>query len=157
MSVHSCLLACLLACLSILRTLCRTESRNHYSDVTMGSIAFQITSLTIVYSIVYSDAEQRRYQSSASLDLWGEFTGGRWIAQTQDIFSLTDAAWKHPKSPCFCILPPEFEVNNEIHKHENSEVIYSNRNKSPKAMSGNSRLQKYGKHVNRFHLTKYAG
>ena len=33
----------------------------------MGSIAFQITSLTIVYSIVYSDANQRKYQSSASL------------------------------------------------------------------------------------------
>ena len=52
--------------------------------------------------------------------------------------------------PCFCILPLEFEVNIDIHKHENSEVIYSNRNKFPKEMSGNSRLQKHGKHVNRF-------
>ena len=33
----------------------------------MGTIASQITSLTIVYSIVYSDADQRKYQSSASL------------------------------------------------------------------------------------------
>ena len=33
----------------------------------MGSIASQITSLTIVYSIVYSDADQRKHQSSASL------------------------------------------------------------------------------------------
>ena len=33
----------------------------------MGSIASQITSLTIVYSIVYSDANQRKHQSSASL------------------------------------------------------------------------------------------
>ena len=33
----------------------------------MGAIASQITSLTIVYSIVYSDADQRRHQSSASL------------------------------------------------------------------------------------------
>ena len=39
----------------------------HYSDVTMGSIAFQITSLTIIYSIVYSAADQRKHQSSASL------------------------------------------------------------------------------------------
>ena len=62
--------------------------------------------------------------------------------QTQDIFSLADAAWKHPKYPCFCILPLEFEVNIDIHKHENSEVIYSNRNKFPKEMSGNLRLQK---------------
>ena len=33
----------------------------------MGGIASQITSLTIVYSTVYSDADQRKHQSSASL------------------------------------------------------------------------------------------
>ena len=33
----------------------------------MGAIASQITSLTIVYSAVYSDADQRKHQSSASL------------------------------------------------------------------------------------------
>ena len=33
----------------------------------MGTIASQITSLTIVYSTVYSDADQRKQQSSASL------------------------------------------------------------------------------------------
>ena len=33
----------------------------------MGAIASQITSLTIVYSIVYSDADQSRHQNSASL------------------------------------------------------------------------------------------
>ena len=35
----------------------------HYSDVTMGAIASQITSHTIVYSTVYSDADQRKHQS----------------------------------------------------------------------------------------------
>ena len=39
----------------------------HYNDVIMGAIASQITSLTIVSSIVYSDADQRKHQSSASL------------------------------------------------------------------------------------------
>ena len=39
----------------------------HYSDVIMTTIASQITSLTIIYSIVYSDADQRKHQSSASL------------------------------------------------------------------------------------------
>ena len=39
----------------------------HYDDVIMGVIASQITSLTIVYPIVYSDADQRKHQSSASL------------------------------------------------------------------------------------------
>ena len=33
----------------------------------MGAIASQITSLTIVYSTVYSDADQIKHQSSASL------------------------------------------------------------------------------------------
>ena len=33
----------------------------------MGTMASQITSLTIVYSTVYSDADQRKYQSSTSL------------------------------------------------------------------------------------------
>ena len=42
-------------------------SNAHYNDVIMGAIASQITSLTIVFSTVYSDADQRKYQSSASL------------------------------------------------------------------------------------------
>ena len=39
----------------------------HYIDVIMGVMAPQITSLTIVYSTVYSGADQRKHQSSASL------------------------------------------------------------------------------------------
>ena len=36
----------------------------HYIDVIMTTMASQITSLTIVYSIAYSDADQRKHQSS---------------------------------------------------------------------------------------------
>ena len=39
----------------------------HYDDVIMGAMASQITSLTIVYSSVYSGADQRKHQSFASL------------------------------------------------------------------------------------------
>ena len=39
----------------------------NYSDVIMGAIESQITSLTIVYSTVYSGADERKHQSSASL------------------------------------------------------------------------------------------
>ena len=39
----------------------------HYDDVRMDAIASQITSFPIFYSIVYSDADQRKHQSSASL------------------------------------------------------------------------------------------
>ena len=40
---------------------------SHYNDVIMDAIASQITSLAIVYSTVYSDADQRKHQRSASL------------------------------------------------------------------------------------------
>ena len=43
------------------------EKSHHYGDVIIGAIASQITSLTIVYSAVYSYADQRKHQSSASL------------------------------------------------------------------------------------------
>ena len=44
----------------------------HYIDVIMTTMASQITSLTVVYSTVYSDADQRKHQSSASLAIvWG--------------------------------------------------------------------------------------
>ena len=50
--------------------------RVHYNDVIMGTIASQITSLAIVYSIVYSEADQRKHQSSASLAfVWGFHRG----------------------------------------------------------------------------------
>ena len=39
----------------------------HYSDVIMGAMASLITSLTIVCSTVYSDADQRKHQSATSL------------------------------------------------------------------------------------------
>ena len=48
----------------------------HYNDVIMSVIASQITSLTIVYSTVYSGADQRKHQSCASLAfVWGIHRG----------------------------------------------------------------------------------
>ena len=43
---------------------CQTEL--HYGDVIMGTIASQITSLTVVYSTVYS-GDKRKHESSASM------------------------------------------------------------------------------------------
>ena len=40
---------------------------SHYDDVVMDTVASQITSLAIVYSTVYSGADQRKHQSSAFL------------------------------------------------------------------------------------------
>ena len=50
----------------------KSVTNKHYTDVIMGTIASQITNFTIVYSTLYSDADQRKYQSSASLAfVWG--------------------------------------------------------------------------------------
>ena len=43
------------------------SSHEHYSDVIMSAIASQITGVSIVYSNVCSDVDQRKHQSSASL------------------------------------------------------------------------------------------
>ena len=52
---------------------------SHYNDVIMSVMVSQITSLTIVYSPVYSGADQRKHrkhQSSASLAfVWGIHRG----------------------------------------------------------------------------------
>ena len=81
----------------------------HNNDVIMTTIGSQITSLTIVYSVVYSVADQRKYQSSASLAfVWG-IHRGRWIPRTKgqlrgNCFHLMTSSWvtylslikKHP-------------------------------------------------------------
>ena len=49
---------------------------SHYDDVIMTLLAYQITSLTVVYSIVYSGVNQRKHQSSASLAFMREIHRG---------------------------------------------------------------------------------
>ena len=71
---------------------------HHYDDVIMNAIASQITSLMIVYSIVYSDADQSKHQSSASLAfVWG-IHRDRWIPRTKGqlrgkCFHLMTSSW----------------------------------------------------------------
>ena len=67
----------------------------HYNDVIMGAIASQITSFTIVFSTVNSDADQRKHQSSVSLAfVWGIHRGAvnsphKWSV-TQKMFPFND-------------------------------------------------------------------
>ena len=70
----------------------------YYSDVIMGAIASQITSLAIVYSSVYSDANQRKHQGSASLFFVRGIHRGPWIPRTNDqlrgkCFHLMTSSW----------------------------------------------------------------
>ena len=54
----------------------------YYNDVIMGAIASQITSLMIVYSTVFSDADKKNIKAPRHWPLCGEFTGDRWIPRT---------------------------------------------------------------------------
>ena len=51
----------------------------YYNGVIMASMTSQITSLPIVYSTVYSGADQRKHQTPRHLPFCREFTGHRWI------------------------------------------------------------------------------
>ena len=68
----------------------------HYTDVIMTTITSQITSLTVVYSTIYSDADQREHQSSASLSfVWG-IHQDRWIpAQRASYAENVSIWWRH--------------------------------------------------------------
>ena len=55
----------------------------HYIYVIMTTVASQITSLAVVYSIVYSDADERSHQSSASLAFVRGIHRDRWIPRTK--------------------------------------------------------------------------
>ena len=63
--------------------MCVISSQIHYDDVIMTTMAAQITSLRVVYSTVYSHANQRKHQHSASLAfVWG-IHRDRWIPRTK--------------------------------------------------------------------------
>ena len=76
----------------------------HYNNVIMSMIASQITSLTIVYSTVSSDADERKHQSSASL----AFVQGihrrpvnsprKWPV-TRNVFPFDDVIMEHANPP----------------------------------------------------------
>ena len=69
-------------------------SLDHYINIIMNAMASQITSLTTVYSTVYSGADQRKYQNSESLALvWGIH---RWPANSPHKWPVTgknDSIW----------------------------------------------------------------
>ena len=79
----------------------------HYNDVIMGLRASQITSLTIVYSMVYSVADQRRHQSSASL----AFVPGihRWPVNSPHKWPV-----KQKMFPFDDIIMPNLTLPNEL-------------------------------------------
>ena len=70
----------------------------HFCDVIMATMASQITSPTVVYSTVYSNAaDQRRYQCSASLAFFaGSSPGnGEFPAQVASNAENVSIWWRH--------------------------------------------------------------
>ena len=79
------------------QTCCDMKNRPHYSDVIIGAIPSQITSLTIVYATVYSNAYQRKHQSSASLAFVGGNSPvtGEFPAQMASNAKNVSIWWRH--------------------------------------------------------------
>ena len=114
---------------------CGTFGRHHYNDFIMSAMASQITSLTIVYSTVYSGVDQRKHQSSASL----AFVRGihRWLVNSPHkrgkCFHLMTSSWFGSKdqSPHRLCLPELYSrlipICNAFHIQRGHRRSLSNR------------------------------
>ena len=88
----------------------------HYTDVIMTTMASQITSLTVVYTTVYSDADQRKHQSSTSLAFVCGIHRDRWIPRTKGqlrgkCFHLMTSSWARFMGP---ILGPSGAARTQV-------------------------------------------
>ena len=106
----------------------------HYYDVIIGAIASQITSLTTVYSTaVYSDADQSKHQSSASLAFVREIHRNRWISHAQMASNAENVSiwWRHHEEyllnsvTTLCLLPSHC-LNQWRKFWHSSDIILAN-------------------------------
>ena len=97
------------------------HSLAHYIDVIMTTVASQITSLTVVCLTVYSDADQRKHQSSASLAfVWG-IHRDRWIPRTKG--QLRGKCFHLMTSSCIMWMPPIINMLNWIAANSQNLLI----------------------------------
>ena len=89
----------------------------YFNDVMMSTVASQITSLTIVYSSVYSGAGQRKHQNSAPMAFvrrihrWPVNSPHKWPV-TRKIFPFDDViihyakhyGWEPNSMPRYCMV-----------------------------------------------------
>ena len=97
----------------------------HYTDVIMGAIASQITSITIVYSTVYSDADERKHHTSASLAfVWGIHRSPvnsphKWPVM-REMFPFDDVIMRYWLATCWApnhYLNQFWHIFNEPHRN----------------------------------------
>ena len=79
----------------------------HCNGVIKGAIASQITSLTIVYSSVYSDADKKNIKFPRHWPLCREFTGDRWIPRINGQL----------RGKCFHLMTSSWCLNNDVSPH----------------------------------------
>ena len=88
------------AAVPIIPTIRHSEQKCHYGDVIMGTIASQITGVSMVSSTVCSGADQRKQQSSASLAFmrgihWWPMNSPHKGPVTRKMFPLDDVIMVH--------------------------------------------------------------
>ena len=109
----------------------------HYSDVIINAIAPQLTGVSMVYSIVCSGADQRKYQSSASLTFvrgihrWPVNSPHKWPV-TRKMFPFYDVILRSVKymsvgsepsfNQCYIITVDKSNKNSIVRKH--IEYVY---------------------------------
>ena len=104
---------------------------HHYNDVIMSAMASQITSLMTVYPTVYSGADQRQHQSSASLAFvrrihrWPVNSPHKWPVIRKNV----SIWWRHRVTRYFLrvwdrgwamkpiLFVPPFSGNSPLSKH----------------------------------------
>ena len=99
------------------------QVRTHYIDVMMGAVASQITSLTIVYSIVYSGVDQ---QKTSKLRVTGLLEGnspvtGEFSAQRASNAEDNSIWWRHHVrwasiQPVWCHCRNRITGSRDIHQ-----------------------------------------
>ena len=84
----------------------RSDFHTHYSDVIKSAMASQSTSLTIVYSTIYSGVDQRKHQSSTSLFEGNSPVTGEFFAQMASNAENVSIWWRHyaatPTNQWYC-------------------------------------------------------
>ena len=84
------------------------ENYLHYNGIIMGAIASQITNLTIVYSTVYSDADQLEKTSKlrvTGLCVWNSPGTGEFHAQMASNAENVSIWWRHHVVSCLHSQP----------------------------------------------------
>ena len=83
----------------------------HYCDVIMGALAFQITSFMAVYSTVYADVDQRKYESS----VWNSSVTGEFPTQRASNAENVSIWWHHHEWRVLIML-----INSVLLKQSNN-------------------------------------